>query len=224
MRQSNLKKKKILCVFAHPDDEAFGPGGTITFWFQQGAEIHLLCATKGESGLNHLKNAHDGIRVKELKKAAKILGISKIQFLGFMDGKISNNDLEKLEAQITKKIKSFRSDIILTFNLNGVSGHMDHIAVASATTQAFKKTKIAKKLYYYTLLDEHTLDFKDNYFIHFPDGFDKDDIDETIDVSKVWEAKVLAMNEHKSQIHDVKRILKNWEKFEKKEHFMTLSK
>lgn len=216
----SFKNKKILCVFAHPDDETFGPGGTLVVWSRQGANLHLLCATKGEAGLN----SHNGVRVKEIKSAGKILGIKKIEFLNFLDGKICNNELKALEKLITKKILSFKPDIILTFNLNGVSGHLDHIAVASATTQAFKKTKIAKKLYYYTLLDEHTLDFKDNYFIHFPDGFDEDDIDEAIDVSKVWKTKVLAMNQHKSQIHDVKRILKNWEKFEKKEHFMVLSK
>lgn len=195
---STVKNKKILCVFAHPDDETFGPGGTIAAWSRLGARIHLLCATKGEAGIN----GGNGIRVKEVKKAGKILGIKKIDFLGFLDGKLCNNDLQKLEQLISKKIKSFTPDILLTFNLNGVSGHMDHISVASATTQAFKKTKIAKKLYYYTLPKEHASDNED-YFIHFPQGPHIHEMHEQVDIRKVWNIKVEAMQKHKSQAHDI---------------------
>jgi LmbE family N-acetylglucosaminyl deacetylase len=42
--------RKLLAVFAHPDDEAFGPGGTLARYAYQGVEIHLLCATRGEGG------------------------------------------------------------------------------------------------------------------------------------------------------------------------------
>ena len=42
--------KKLLAVFAHPDDEAFGPGGTLAKYAKEGVEIHLLCATRGERG------------------------------------------------------------------------------------------------------------------------------------------------------------------------------
>lgn len=215
---SSFKNKKILCVFAHPDDETFGPGGTIAVWSGLGATIHLLCATKGEAGIN----GQNGIRAKELKQASKILGIKKIEFLGFFDGKLCNNDLQDLEKSIIKKIQTFRPNIMLTFNLNGVSGHIDHISVASATTQAFKKTKIAKKLYYYTLPKEHAADNED-YFIHFPQGPKVHEMHEHVDITKVWDIKVGAMQKHKSQAHDIKRILKNWQKYPKKEYFTVLS-
>lgn len=213
-----IRGKKILCVFAHPDDETFGPGGSIIVWARLGGIIHLLCATKGEAGLN----SHNGIRAKELKDASKVLGIKKIEFLGLLDGNICNNDLQKLEQLISKKIKSFTPDILLTFNLNGVSGHMDHIAVASATTQSFKKTKIAKKLLYYTLPEEHAADNLD-YFIHFPQGPQVHEMHEEVDIKKVWDIKVEAMRKHKSQAHDIERILKTWEKYPKKEYFTTRS-
>lgn len=212
--------KKVLCVFAHPDDEAFGPGGTIAKWAREGTVIHLLCATKGENEVMKASKPKIGdTRSKELRSAAKILGIKKISFLGFSDGRICNNDLLKLEKIITKKIKSFNPHRILTFDLNGVSGHIDHIAVSSATTQAFKKTKIAKELYYYTLLKVHAQGM-DDYFIHFPEGKEIHETDIILDVKDVWKIKVKAMYEHKSQLHDVKRILSKWEKLEKKEHFL----
>lgn len=218
-----MKSKKALCVFAHPDDETFGPGGTIAFWSKKGYEIHLICATKGENGGPKKRQLKTGqIRSLELKLAAKIIGIKKIEFLGLKDGSISNNDLQFLEQKITHKIKKFKPDYILTFNLNGVSGHMDHVAVASATTQAFKKTKIAIKLYYYTLLKPHAADMED-YFIHFPEGYFEEEIDESIDISNVWNMKVKGMHMHKSQINDINRILKKWEKLPKKEYFIVRS-
>ncbi len=137
---------RILCVFAHPDDESFGPGGTIALWAKQGAEIHLLSATRGEAGQGPHPRETAQIRSEELKQSAKILGVKTVEFLGFEDGKIGNSDLSKLEKIITEKIKSLQPDIVLTFNLNGVSGHLDHMAIASATTQSFRKTKIAKRL------------------------------------------------------------------------------
>lgn len=38
---TNYKNKKLLAVFAHPDDESFGPGGTLTLYAKRGVEIHI---------------------------------------------------------------------------------------------------------------------------------------------------------------------------------------
>lgn len=48
----NLMGKKIVCIFAHPDDEAFGPGGTIALLAKKN-DVYILCATKGEAGQHH---------------------------------------------------------------------------------------------------------------------------------------------------------------------------
>lgn len=211
--------RRVLCVFAHPNDEAFGPGGTVALWAKQGAEIRLLCATRGENGHSPHPEETARIRSQELRRSAKILGIKTIEFLDFPDGHIGNNDLQKLEATIVGRIRSFTPDTLLTFNLNGVSGHLDHIAVASATTQAFRKTKIAKKLYYLTVPNVISR-LNADYFIYFPDGPAPEDMDEIIDVSSVWDVKMKAMDQHQSQaedIADVKRELAMWEQ---KECFM----
>lgn len=41
-------KNKLVCVFAHPDDEAFGPGGTIAK-FSKTHAVYILCITRGEA-------------------------------------------------------------------------------------------------------------------------------------------------------------------------------
>ncbi|HEV2124916.1 MAG TPA: PIG-L family deacetylase, partial [Chloroflexota bacterium] len=42
--------QRLLAVYAHPDDEAFGTGGTLARYAAEGAEVVLICATRGESG------------------------------------------------------------------------------------------------------------------------------------------------------------------------------
>jgi LmbE family N-acetylglucosaminyl deacetylase len=46
--------KTLLAVFAHPDDETFGPGGTLAKYAAEGAAVHLICATRGEVGESDL--------------------------------------------------------------------------------------------------------------------------------------------------------------------------
>ncbi|MEO6062151.1 MAG: PIG-L family deacetylase, partial [Thermoflexales bacterium] len=40
----------LLAFLAHPDDESFGIGGTLAKYARAGADVHYLCATRGESG------------------------------------------------------------------------------------------------------------------------------------------------------------------------------
>ncbi|MBI4099408.1 PIG-L family deacetylase, partial [Candidatus Microgenomates bacterium] len=84
--------RKILLVTSHPDDESFGPGATIAKYAALGAEIHLLCATRGESGKWSGEKAAKSLgeaRAKEHAAAAKILGIKKIEYLNYIDGHLS---------------------------------------------------------------------------------------------------------------------------------------
>ena len=150
--------------------------------------------------------------------AGKILGIKKVEFLDFKDGRIGNQDLAKLEKIITDKVNRFRPDTILTFDLNGVSGHLDHIAVASATTQAFRKTMIAKRLYYFTIPKTFS-DMVKDYFIYFPEGKRPEEADEKIDVSSVWKKRISAMDQHQSQKKDIEEIKKELELGNKEEWF-----
>lgn len=213
--------KTILALFAHPDDESFGPGGTIVKWTRSGAKIHLITATRGEAAKSSVPGNVADIRTAELKEAADILEISSVEFLDFKDGEIGNNDLVKLGEAFAARIQELRPDTILTFDLNGISGHLDHIAVSSAATQAFKKTSIAERLYYFTV-PEKVVPTNEEYFINRPPSRRDEEISERVDISEVWDTKIRAMRSHKSQAHDIDRLLKRWEGQPKLEHFVIL--
>lgn len=220
------EKKRLLAVFAHPDDESFGPGGTLAKYAEEGVEVHLLCATRGEIGQNNSKSKVQSsnlgnIRDKELRESADVLGISNVDFLGYRDGEIRNAIYHELAGKIINKIRSFEPQVVLTFDRLGVSGHLDHIGISMITTYAFLRTRIAKKLYYYVLTKKQTKDMGiDDYFIYFPQGYDTDKITTVVDVGKYWDRKVEAMYKHQSQIADVERILARQHKQEKKDCFI----
>lgn len=225
--------KKLLAVFAHPDDEAFGPGGTLARYASGGMEIHLLCATRGEAGLwdesskrkalseklHEIKIHH--IREEELLKSAKILGIKKVDFLDYIDGTLSNSIYHELAGKIIQKIELFKPQILLTTERLGVSGHLDHIAVSMITTYAYLHAKHkVNKLYYHCLPKELRNKELDDYFIYFPEGYDQEDITTRIDFTPFWETRKKAMECHQSQRQDVERITRRWKVQKKIDHFI----
>ncbi len=227
--------KKLLAVFAHPDDEAFGPGGALAKYAAQGVEIHLLCATRGEAGLwdknatmkqwdnetmkKDIKIHH--VRERELLNSAKILGIKKVEFLDFVDGTLSNSIYHQLADKIIQKVEDFKPQVLLTTERLGISGHLDHIAVSMITTYSYLHAKHRpNKLYYHCLPKERREKDLDNYFVYFPQGYDQKDITTRIDFTQYWDKKEAAMKSHQSQMHDVKRILARWENQTKVDHFI----
>ena len=87
MKESTQRQATMLVVMAHPDDESFGMGGTLAWYAEKGAAVHLICATRGESGEvdpEHMRGyATIGEkREAELRCAAEILGLESVQFLG----------------------------------------------------------------------------------------------------------------------------------------------
>jgi LmbE family N-acetylglucosaminyl deacetylase len=93
--------KRILFLLAHPDDETFGPGGTIAKYAREGHQVHLLAATRGEAGMlgdppvtdrEHLGE----VRSAELEAAAAVLGAAQVHHLGFSDGKLAETPMELL--------------------------------------------------------------------------------------------------------------------------------
>lgn len=210
---------KILAIFAHPDDESMGPGGNLAKWIKEGHMIHLICVTCGQSS-EFLKKDDLECRIQELDNASKALGIISHECLDFTDGQIGNIEMIRLQKILIEKINHFKPDILLTFNLNGVSGHLDHIAVASATTYAFNHTTHPQKLYYFTLSKQHANLEKKDYFVFMPDGITDDEAHETIDITDTFEQKLNAIRTHLSQTNDGDKLIKEFANQPQKEYFI----
>ena len=213
-------RKVVAAVFAHPDDEAFGPGGTLAVLAKTN-DVYIVTVTGGEAGKNSLNTTDEklsDIRKQELLTSAKILGVKEVFFLGFKDGTLCNNLYHKIGAIIEKKLHELQPDTVITFESGGVSGHIDHIATHFITTFVVKKLSKKAELWYYFVPDSRRA-LPHDYFIYFPPALPASKADKTINTSSVWEIKKKAMLAHKSQQHDAVRLLQHIEKLSKEEYF-----
>jgi LmbE family N-acetylglucosaminyl deacetylase len=134
--------RRLMCILAHPDDEALGMGGSLAKYAAEGVEIYLLTATKGERGWPGPAVENPGldglgrIREQELLAAARILGIHQVNFLGYLDGDLDQVNPAEAIAQIVDHIRRVRPHVVVTFGPDGGYGHPDHIAISQLTAAA----------------------------------------------------------------------------------------
>ncbi len=134
---------RILCVTAHPDDEAAAFGGTLRLYHERGAEIYLICLTPGQAATHRgsAKTDHElaTIRRKELAASCEILGIDRWIVLDYADGQLHRVDLQKVVGDLVRHMREFRPHIVLTFGPEGaVTGHTDHSMASVFATLAYE--------------------------------------------------------------------------------------
>lgn len=215
----------VLGIFAHPDDESFFTGGTLAVFAKENNNVYTICVTNGEKGENssNKKGGLAEIRRGELLESAQILGVKKVYFLNYDDGSLSNNLYHEIAEKIKSIVDELKPEILLTFEPRGISGHIDHMAVSMITSFVFEKSDYMRELWYFCHSDKirETLD---SYYIYWPPGYSDSEISKTVDIESVFETKVKSMVAHNSQMHDVMRILKNFESLPKEEKFIILKK
>jgi LmbE family N-acetylglucosaminyl deacetylase len=133
---------RLLCVFAHPDDESLANGGMLARYAAEGVETALVVATRGERGWLGEAAAYPGPeaygaeREGEVRAAARVLGLREVTFLDYRDGELDRADPTEATAKIAAHIRRVRPDVVVTFAPDGAYGHPDHIAICQFTTAA----------------------------------------------------------------------------------------
>ncbi len=133
---------KLLAVFAHPDDESMGMGGTLAKYSAQGVETHLICASRGERGWFGPEEQNPGperlgqIRSVELQNAVRELGMKSVHFLDYIDGDVDQANHSEAINKIVTHIRKIKPQVVVTFPPDGNYGHPDHIAIGQFTAAA----------------------------------------------------------------------------------------
>lgn len=215
---------------AHPDDEAIATGGTMLMASKAGHRVVLVVATRGECG-----EVADGVlragetlgerREGETETAAAVLGVSRVEFLGYrdsgMDGEPTNDDpasfwqadLEEAAERFAAILREERADVVSMYDHHGGYGHPDHIQVhrvghrgaelagtervyeATMNRDRIKAMRAAMEDASNEITDEPDID-EDSF------GSPEELITTTVDVSSVVLKKREAMAAHASQIDD----------------------
>jgi len=134
--------RRLLGVFAHPDDEVFCAGGTMALAAEAGAEIMIVSATRGEQGQIRdsaaaTRRTLGAVRERELRAAAAELGVQRVQVLDYPDGTLQHHR-SSLSAAIADIMRQYDPDTVITFGADGGYGHPDHVAISELTTAAFR--------------------------------------------------------------------------------------
>jgi LmbE family N-acetylglucosaminyl deacetylase len=210
MTQTEAQRpKRVLGVFAHPDDPEFFCGATFARWAAEGAEITFVVATSGDKGSADPAMTHSvlsAIREEEERKAAAVLGVKDVVFLRYPDGELFPN-LE-LRRDVTRMIRLKQPDIVVTldptvfwYGTRGVN-HPDHRAIGAATLEAIYPTARDRLNFFELERDEGLAPHKtrDLYITGTASPTHK------IDVTDYVETKIRSLYEHKSQIADMEAM------------------
>jgi LmbE family N-acetylglucosaminyl deacetylase len=217
-----LTRRTILAVFAHPDDESMGPGGTLARYAAAGQRVCVVTATDGGAGRLFEERPPDDAGRRELKRlrrletaaACRILGVEHLGFLGLEDRGIAARSVLEVEETIAAVIRRERPDVVLTFHGSGISFHPDHRVITLATVGAFQGAARpdwyadgaaaglvphrAAKLYAYTAVDRAIRRERWPRRLYLsPD----DEITTVVDTSAWADTKWAAIQAHATQQH-----------------------
>ncbi len=146
--------RRLLCVFAHPDDECYGPGGTIAQCALDGVEVAITMFTAGEAGTIGVSKtlARDELarrRRLEFAASCQALGVKAHRILGAPDGGVSGVDPKWAIGEIIADIGAYRPQVVISFHYRGISQHPDHVAVNEFLLKACEQAgSDGPKVYY----------------------------------------------------------------------------
>ncbi len=239
-----MSNHRLLICFAHPDDEAFPVGGTIAMHTARGVTSRLITATSGELGEirqpgSATRETIGEVRRAELAEAVKELGIDSHDVLQYRDSGMAGwddnfhprafvqADEHEVVARLVFEIRRFQPQVMLTFGMDGLYGHPDHIAICRHATTAFRLAADATAFPHHMAIgiQPHQTDRlfysvrPQGFRVHmaetlraagvdFPmpspdranDGVDPDSIHITADVSDGLDAKLACIKRHFTQL------------------------
>lgn len=149
-----------MAVLAHPDDESLGLGGTLAHYAGEGVQTILVTATPGDRGRffdNESRPSDEEVgrvRMRELERAAEVLGVHHVEQLWYGDGRLDQADPAEAKSRIADAIRQHRPHVVVTFGPDGAYGHPDHVAISQLTCAAIlaaADTHQVSKLYFMAL-------------------------------------------------------------------------
>jgi len=195
-----------LVIAAHPDDADFGCGGTVALWTRRGVAVTYVICTDGARGvmamLPRVMAPEELRRTRRLEQAAaaSVLGVERVEFLGYPDGELVA-DLA-LKRELVSWIRRIRPDVVICQNAvrhytDLDSNHPDHLAAGKAAIEAIYPAAHSP-VYFPDLLEQglqpHTVRSIWVMGTAAPNHF--------VDVSATWEQKVQAIRCHATQYRE----------------------
>ncbi len=152
----------LVALHAHPDDESIFTGGTIVTAVESGWRVVLVVATDGDRGARLPGTGADLGRHRriEVRAAAAILGIERVEFLGFGDsgyeaptatrgaqarglasGSLAAAHLDGAATAVRAILVDEGATALTSYDANGIYGHIDHVQVHEIASRSVVGTE-----------------------------------------------------------------------------------
>jgi len=206
--------RRALVVAAHPDDVDFGAAGTVAQWVAAGVEVAYCVVTDGDAGGpdRSMPPAEVAkLRREEQRQAAAEVGVSRVDFLGYPDGKLALT-LE-LRRDVTRVVRAWRPERLVcqsperNWERIGAS-HPDHLAAGEAAVCAAYPD--ARNPFAHPELLEEGLEphcVKELWLMASPQP------NRAVDITGNFAKKLAALRRHESQVRheaDLEGRLRGW--------------
>ncbi|MBT4858341.1 PIG-L family deacetylase [archaeon] len=191
-----MKQESVLFLIAHNDDQLLGAGGTIAKYAKEGKKVITIIFSFGESSQPFIQDHHTRkVRVKESKRAQKILGEEELYYLGLTETKFPEEIKQRdIHTKIKNIIKKNKPSKIFTHSMD--DPHPDHRAVYNFVMNLVEKINFKGNIYSFNIW---------NYFINFRQ---RNQPKLVVDISDTFKIKVEAFKKHKSQFNTI--IMHMW--------------
>jgi LmbE family N-acetylglucosaminyl deacetylase len=201
---------RLMCITAHPDDEAGSFGGTLRTYADRGVQTSVVCLTPGQAGSHRGGAANDQelaeLRRREFAASCEILRVSRPVILDYADGQLYRQELNRVVYELATQIRQFRPQVLITYGADGgLTGHPDHGIAGIFATVVFHwagktnsysdqlasglKAHRAQKLYYST----------SDFAIAGRQPVTLSPITASIEIGHVAQTKIAAFKAHASQ-------------------------
>lgn len=199
-------RERVMVVMAHPDDPEFLAGGTVAKLAREGREITYVIVTNGNKGSDDPAITSEllaPIRQDEQRQAARVLGVERVEFLGYEDGELE--DTRAVRRDVTRQIRRWRPDLIITQNPTRTHAdfpgwHRDHRITGGVVLDCIYPLA-RDRLSFPELLPEYQPHrVREVYLIQWEHPRLVVDIADTIEI------KLAAISRHVSQIGDFKAV------------------
>jgi LmbE family N-acetylglucosaminyl deacetylase len=194
----------VLVIAAHPDDPDFLAGGTVARLAKEGREVAYVILTNGNKGSGNRSVTSEQlapIREEEQRRAAHVLGVRHVEFLGYEDGELE--DTRELRRDVTREIRRWRPDLIITLNphrtYNNFPGwHRDHRVTGRVVLDCVYPLARDHLAFPELSREYEPHSVREVYYIQWEQPH------LVIDISETMELKLEAIRCHASQVTDFK--------------------
>lgn len=144
------EKLSLLAIFAHPEDESFGPAGTLAKYVNEGVEVSLAMATRETAPVLaevKMSSAEELVlHARDRMCSCRTSGVRRVCVLDSNPGELAKLDPKMVEGQLVRLIREVEPQVIITFGPGGLlNGDDDYAVISRAVTAAFRDAGDASK-------------------------------------------------------------------------------